>query len=145
MAQGLNNVTLIGNVGKDPEFMGEDDKGARFSLATSESWTDKQTGDRQEKVEWHRIVCWNKGLTGIIKKYVKKGSKLYIQGKLVTRKWTDNNDIERYTTEVVLGPYNATLLLLGPKEGGDAQEPADDGDPRAKRQPESDDDDEIPF
>lgn len=115
MSGSLNKVTLIGNLGGDPEIRTTNDgkEIANFSLATSESWKDKATGEKKEKTEWHRIVCFNEGLVKIIKEYVKKGTKLYIEGQLQTRKWLDNTNQEKYTTEVVLQGYNAHLVLLG--------------------------------
>ena len=115
MSGSLNKVILIGNLGNDPEIRSTNDgrEIANFSLATSESWKDKVTGEKREKTEWHRIVCFNEGLVKIIKEYVKKGTKLYIEGQLQTRKWLDNANREKYTTEVVLQGYNANLILLG--------------------------------
>lgn len=114
MAGSLNKVVLIGNLGRDPEIRSTNDgkEIANFSLATSESWKDKMTGERKDKTEWHRIVCFNEGLVRVIKNYVKKGTKLYIEGQLQTRKWVDNEGQEKYTTEVVLQNYNSTLILL---------------------------------
>ena len=108
-------VILIGNLGNDPEIRSTNDgrEIANFSLATGESWKDKVTGEKKEKTEWHRIVCFNEGLVKVIKEYVKKGTKLYIEGQLQTRKWLDNTNQEKYTTEVVLQGYNANLILLG--------------------------------
>ncbi len=110
----LNKVTLIGNVGQDPEIRSTSDgrELANFSIATTESWKDKNTGEKRDKTEWHRIVVFSQGLVGIIKNYVKKGSKLYIEGQLQTRKWTDNNGVEKYTTEVILQNYNSNLQML---------------------------------
>lgn len=110
----LNKVTLIGNVGQDPEIRATQDgrEIANFSLATTENWKDKNTGERQSKTEWHRIVVFSQGLVGVIKNYVKKGSKLYIEGALQTRKWTDKSGIEKYTTEIVLQNYNSNLQIL---------------------------------
>lgn len=115
MSGSLNKVILIGNLGNDPEIRNTNDgrEIANFSLATSESWKDKVTGEKKEKTEWHRIICFNEGLVKIIKEYVKKGTKLYIEGQLQTRKWLDNTNQEKYTTEVVLQGYNANLILLG--------------------------------
>ena len=115
MSGSLNKVILIGNLGNDPEIRNTNDgrEIANFSLATSESWKDKVTGEKKEKTEGHRIVCFNEGLVKIIKEYVKKGTKLYIEGQLQTRKWLDNTNQEKYTTEVVLQGYNANLILLG--------------------------------
>ena len=110
----VNKVILLGNLGKDPEIrtMNNGNEVALFSLATSESWKDKQSGERKEKTEWHRIVCYSKGLIGIIKQYVHKGSKLYIEGTLQTRKWTDKQGVEKYTTEIIMQGYNCTLQML---------------------------------
>ena len=110
----LNKVTLIGNVGQDPEIRSTSDgrELANFSLATTESWKDKNTGEKKDKTEWHRVVVFSQGLVGIIKNYVKKGSKLYLEGQLQTRKWTDNNGVEKYTTEVILQNYNSNLQML---------------------------------
>ena len=115
MSGSLNKVILIGNLGNDPEIRSTNDgrEIANFSLATGESWKDKVTGEKKEKTEWHRIVCFNEGLVKVIKEYVKKGTKLYIEGQLQTRKWLDNTNQEKYTTEVVLQGYNANIILLG--------------------------------
>ena len=112
----LNKVTLIGRVGKDPEIKTSKagKKLASFSLATSESWKDKQ-GQKQEKTEWHNIVVYNEGIAGVIEKYVHKGSQIYIEGALQTRKWQDKDGKDRYTTEVVLQGFNGQLILLDGK------------------------------
>lgn len=114
MAGSLNKVTLIGNLGRDPEIRTTNDgkEIASFSIATSESWKDKITGERKDKTEWHRIAVFSEGLVRVVKNYVKKGSKLYIEGQLQTRKWIDNENKERYTTEIVLQSYNSSLILL---------------------------------
>ena len=110
----INKVILVGNVGSDPEIRNTNDgrEIASFSLATSESWKDKATGEKKDKTEWHRLVVFSQGLVGSVKSYVKKGSKLYVEGQLQTRKWTDNNGVEKYTTEVVLQNFNSTLQIL---------------------------------
>lgn len=110
----INKVILIGNVGKDPEVrtMTNGNEVATFSLATTDAWKDKTTHERKEKTEWHRIVVYSPGLANIVKLYVKKGTKLYIEGALQTRKWVGNDGIEKYATEVVLQGFNATLQLL---------------------------------
>jgi len=110
----INKVILIGNVGKDPEIrtMSNGNEVATFSLATTDAWKDKNTHERKEKTEWHRIVVYSSGLANIVKLYVKKGTKLYIEGSLQTRKWVGNDGIERYTTEIVLQGFNTTLQLL---------------------------------
>jgi single-strand DNA-binding protein len=114
MSGSVNKVTLIGNLGKDPDIRTFQNGGraANFSVATSESWKDKETGDRKERTEWHRISILSDGLVGIVEKYLKKGSRVYIEGRLETRKWTDQDGQERYTTEVVLRPYSGDLILL---------------------------------
>ena len=122
MAGSVNKVTLIGNLGRDPEvrFSQSGDKIANISIATSETWNDKASGERKEKTEWHRVVIFNKFLADIAEKYLKKGSKVYVEGALQTRKWTDNAGIEKYTTEVVLGNFKGELTMLdGRGEAGD--------------------------
>jgi single-strand DNA-binding protein len=113
----VNKVILIGNVGKDPEIRStQDGRGiANLSIATSESWKDKNTGERKEKTEWHRVVVFNDNLVNVIKNYVKKGSKLYVEGTLQTRKWTDKDGAEKYATEVVLQGFSGQLTLLDGK------------------------------
>ena len=163
MAGSVNKVTLIGNLGRDPEvrFSQNGDKIANISIATSETWNDKATGEKREKTEWHRVVIFNKFLADITEKYLKKGSKVYIEGALQTRKWTDNSGVEKYTTEVVLGNYKGELTMLdgagggggggdygggsggGSGGGGGAQEP--DYGPGPSGGPGDDLDDEIPF
>lgn len=125
MSGSLNKVQLIGNVGKDPEIRSTQDgkEIATLSIATSDIWKDKHTGDRMEKTEWHRVVVFNEGLVKVIRNYVKKGAKLYIEGKLQTRKWTDAQNVERYSTEIVLQAYNGELTLLD-KLGAGSKAPA---------------------
>lgn len=120
MAGSVNKVILVGNVGNDPEIRSFNNGGkvANFSLATSESWRDKQSGEKKEKTEWHRVAVFNDGLVGVIERYVKKGSKLYIEGKLQTRKWTDNSGVEKYSTEVVLQGYGGNLTMLDGRDSG---------------------------
>lgn len=110
----LNKVTLIGNLGKSPDIRQTSDgrELANFSLATNEKWKDKNTGEKKDKTEWHKVVVFNQGLVNVVKNYVKKGSKLYVEGQLQTRKWTDNNGIDKYTTEIVLQNFNSNLLML---------------------------------
>lgn len=114
----LNKVILIGNVGKDPEIrtMNNGNEVALFTLATTDSWKDKTTGERRDKTEWHRIVIYTQGLVNICRNYIKKGSKLYVEGTLQTRKWVDNQGIERQVTEVILQGFNCTLQLLESKQ-----------------------------
>ena len=122
MAGSLNKVMLIGNLGRDPEIRRTQDGRAiaNFSIATSESWRDKNTGERKEKTEWHRIVCFSEGLNRVIEQYVKKGTKVFVEGQLQTRKWTDQAGVEKYSTEVVLQGFNGTLTLLDTRGGGDS-------------------------
>ena len=114
----INKVILVGNLGQDPEIRSTQDgrEIANFSLATSESWKDKNTGEKKDKTEWHKIVIFSQGLVGIAKNYLKKGTKIYIEGSLQTRKWTDNQGLEKYTTEVVLQNYNSTLQILDSRD-----------------------------
>jgi len=121
MAGSVNKVILIGNLGRDPEirFAQDGTKIVNLSLATSESWKDKQSGERREKTEWHRVVIFNDRLADVAEKYLRKGSKLYIEGALQTRKWTGNDGIEKYSTEVVLQRYRGELTMLdGRGDGG---------------------------
>jgi single-strand DNA-binding protein len=120
MAGSVNKVILIGNLGKDPEIRRTQDGRpiANLSVATSESWRDKATGERKEKTEWHRVVIFNEGLCKIAEQYLKKGAKVYLEGQLQTRKWTDKDNIERYSTEVVLQGFNSSLTMLDGRSAG---------------------------
>ena len=120
MAGSLNKVTLIGNLGRDPEIRRTQDGRAiaNFSIATSETWKDRNTGEKKEKTEWHRIACFSEGLNRVIEQYVKKGTKVYIEGQLQTRKWTDQAGVEKYTTEIVLQNFGGTMILLDGRGGG---------------------------
>jgi len=120
MAGSVNKVILVGNLGRDPEIRSTQDgtKVANLSLATSESWRDKNTGERKERTEWHRVVIFNERLVDVVEKYVKKGSKLYVEGALQTRKWTDNTGAEKYSTEVVLQRFRGELTMLDGASGG---------------------------
>ncbi len=120
MAGSVNKVILVGNLGRDPEirFTQSGQKIANMSVATSEQWRDKQTGERREKTEWHRVVVFDERLADIVEKYVKKGSKVYLEGSLQTRKWTGNDGIEKYTTEVVLQRLSGVLTMLDSAGGG---------------------------
>ncbi len=113
----VNKIMLIGNVGKDPEIRTTKDgkNVANFSLATSESWRDRDTGEKHEYTEWHRVVIFSPPIVQVVKNYVHKGSKLYIEGTVRTRKWTDVNGIDKYVTEVLVQPYSGVLMLLDPK------------------------------
>ena len=120
MAGSVNKVILIGNLGRDPEIkqLPSGSSIANLSIATSESWRDKASGERKEKTEWHRVVVFNEGLVRIVEQYLKKGSKVYIEGALETRKWQDQSGADRYTTEVVLRNFGSTLVMLDGREGG---------------------------
>src|ERR1700704_542321 len=120
MAGSVNKVILVGNLGKDPEVrrMQDGRPVVNMSVATSESWRDKATGERKEKTEWHRVVIFNEGLCKIAEQYLKKGAKVYIEGQLQTRKWTDQQGVEKYSTEVVLQNFNSTLTMLDGRSGG---------------------------
>lgn len=162
MAGSVNKVILVGNLGKDPEIRRTQDGRpiANLSVATSETWRDKATGERKEKTEWHRVVIFNEGLCKIAEQYLKKGAKVYIEGALQTRKWTDQSGVEKYSTEVVLQGFNSTLTMLDGRSGGGGGAVSDDsgGDfgssgpssaaPRravAAGARNSDMDDDIPF
>lgn len=127
MAGSVNKVILIGNLGKDPEVRNAQDgsKIVSFSVATSETWKDKQSGERKDRTEWHRVVLFNDRLGEVAEKYLRKGSKVYIEGSLQTRKWTDNNNVERYSTEVVLSRFRGELTLLDSKNSIDHSIDAD--------------------
>jgi single-strand DNA-binding protein len=174
MAGSVNKVILVGNLGRDPEvrFAQDGTKIVNMSLATSDSWKDKSTGERREKTEWHRVVIFNNHLADIAEKYLRKGSKIYIEGALQTRKWTDNSGVEKYSTEVVLQRYQGELTMLdtrsegggysgggggggsdsGPDYGGGSDSGSSSsgggssgGDAGGGNAPGSDLDDEIPF
>ena len=156
MAGSVNKVILVGNVGKDPEIRTTQsgERVVNLTLATGESWTDKATGERKEKTEWHRVVIFNDRIADVAEKYVRKGSKIYIEGALQTRKWTDQSGADRYQTEVVISKFRGELTLLDSRGGGSDSAPA----PAARAAPAapttqkpvhagvgSDLSDEIPF
>src|SRR5580693_5566154 len=120
MAGSVNKVILVGNLGKDPEIRRTQDGRpiANLSIATSDTWRDKATGERKEKTEWHRVVIFSEPLCKIVEQYLKKGAKVYIEGALQTRKWTDQAGVEKYSTEVVLQGFNSTLTMLDGRSGG---------------------------
>src|SRR5258706_2534100 len=120
MAGSVNKVILIGNLGADPEIKRTQDGRpiANLRIATSDTWRDKATGERKEKTEWHRVVIFSEGLCKIAEQYLKKGAKVYIEGQLQTRKWTDQSGVEKYSTEVVLQNFNSTLTMLDGRSGG---------------------------
>ena len=121
MAGSVNKVILVGNLGKDPEVrrMQSGDAVVNLSIATSESWRDKASGERKEKTEWHRVVIFNKNLAEVAEKYLRKGSKVYVEGQLQTRKWTDKDGQEKYSTEVVLQNFRGELTMLDGRNGGE--------------------------
>ncbi|MCH8863089.1 MAG: single-stranded DNA-binding protein [Proteobacteria bacterium] len=164
MAGSVNKVILIGNLGRDPEIKSMNNGGqvCNLSVATSESWRDKSTGERREKTEWHRVVIFNEHLIKVAQNYLKKGSKIYIEGQLQTRKWQDQSGQDKYSTEVVLQRYRGELTMLDSRassEGGYAESGAgadsgsgsdasDNGNAYSQLPPEGgggDLDDEIPF
>jgi single-strand DNA-binding protein len=147
MSGSINKVILVGNLGADPEIRRTQDGRpiANLRIATSESWRDRNTGERREKTEWHRVVVFNEGLCKVIEQYLKKGAKLYIEGALQTRKWTDQSGQERYSTEVVLQGFNSTLTMLDGRSGGGSPEWSV-GEPERNEAPRSSElEDEIPF
>ncbi len=162
MAGSVNKVTLLGNLGADPEIKRTQDGRpiANLRIATSESWRDKNTGERREKTEWHRVVVFSEGLCKVIEQYLKKGSKVYIEGSLQTRKWQDQSGQDRYTTEVVLQNFGGTLVMLDSRgDSGGSQYGGGGGDQYGGSSPDSGSgysqggsapmggeiDDEIPF
>ncbi len=161
MAGSVNKCILIGNLGRDPEirYSQAGDKIGNFSMATSETWRDKTTGERRERTEWHRVVVFDERLADIVEKYLKKGSKVYIEGALQTRKWAGNDGIDRYTTEVVLKRFSGVLTMLDSQRNGpppaDGESADGEGDAPSWDGPDSggqgagdpggDLDDEIPF
>ncbi len=172
MAGSVNKVILVGNLGRDPEIrsMQDGQRVCNLSLATSESWRDRNSGERREKTEWHRVVIFNENLVKVAEQFLKKGSKVYVEGQLQTRKWTDQSGQEKYSTEVVLQRFRGELTMLdgrgeGGGGGGGAYEPDDSGysssgggggasfgsggggggGGSSRRPPAPDLDDEIPF
>jgi single-strand DNA-binding protein len=122
MAGSVNKVILVGNLGRDPEIRNTQDGGkiVNLALATSETWNDRQSGERKEKTEWHRVVIFNDRVADVAEKYLKKGAKIYVEGSLQTRKWTDQAGQERYSTEVVIGRFNGQLTMLDGRSGGES-------------------------
>lgn len=151
MAGSVNKVILVGNLGADPEIRNTQDgkKIANLRIATSESWKDRNSGEKRERTEWHRVVIFNDGLAGVCERYIRKGTKVYIEGQLQTRKWQDQSGTDRYSTEIVLQGFNSNLTILdgrGDSTGGQPS-PADSdaGAPPADGPSEPPMDDEIPF
>ena len=154
MAGSLNKVLLIGRLGADPEVkqMANGKSVARLSLATSNTWKDKNTGERKEKTEWHRVVIFNEGLINVVQQYVKKGAQVYIEGQLTTRKWTDEKSgQDKYSTEIVLQGYNSTFTILSGKNNQNTALPSGEESKSKSALPNEDNivsnelDDEIPF
>ena len=149
MAGSLNKVLLIGRLGADPEIkqMSNGKNVARMSLATSDSWKDKNTGEKKEKTEWHRVVIFNEGLVNIVQQYLKKGAQIYIEGQLTTRKWKDEQSgQDKYSTEIILQGYNSTLKMLNTRVGNDLSGKGSEAISNEKpSSPLNDLDDEIPF
>ena len=146
MAGSVNKVILVGNLGKDPEVrrMTSGDPVVNLSVATSESWRDKASGEKKEKTEWHRVVIFNKNLAEVAEKYLRKGSKVYVEGQLQTRKWTDKDGAEKYSTEVVLQNFRGELTMLDGRNGGEGGGGRGAGEAPASFQ-RDELDDEIPF
>ena len=144
MAGSVNKVILLGNLGQDPDIRTKQSgkKIATMSIATSDSWKDKDTGEKKEKTEWHRIVVFNEGLVGVVENYIKKGTKLYIEGALQTRKWTDDSGTEKYTTEVVIQGYGGRIDIVSAKgnnqEHIESQDIADSNDASEKKKDSKD-------
>lgn len=148
MSGSVNKVILVGNLGRDPEVRHAQsgDKIVNMSVATTESWKDRQSGERKEKTEWHRVVIFDDRLADVAEKYLKKGSKVYLEGTLKTRKWTGNDGVEKYTTEVVVPRFNGVLTMLDGKsdQSGAAQSGTEAGEGGAGNGP-ADLSDEVPF
>lgn len=147
MAGSVNKVILVGNLGKDPEIRHTQSGApiANLSIATSETWSDKATGERKEKTEWHRVVIFNEGLCRVAEQYLKKGAKVYLEGQLQTRKWIDKDGVEKYSTEVVLQGFGGSLVMLDSRDGGKT-ESAERAPSKPRAVPLSEEmNDEIPF
>ena len=149
MAGSLNKVLLIGRLGADPEIkqMVNGKSVARLSLATSQTWKDKNTGERKEKTEWHRIVVFNEGLVNVVQQYLKKGAQIYVEGQLTTRKWKDEQSgQDKYSTEIIIQGYNSSLTMLGGgNSGGIANDTNQSSNNEEVSQISNEMDDEIPF
>lgn len=145
MAGSVNKVIIVGNLGRDPEIRSFQNGGrvANLSVATSESWKDKSSGERKERTEWHRVVIFNDALVNVVERFLKKGSKVYVEGQLETRKYADQGGAERFATEVVLRPFRGELTMLDSGDGGGQHEQRQPD--RQQQQPAPDLDDEIPF
>jgi single-strand DNA-binding protein len=150
MAGSVNKVILIGNLGKDPEVRTTQtgDKIVSFALATSETWNDRASGERKERTEWHRVVVFNEQIAGVAEKYLKKGAKVYVEGQMQTRKWTDQAGVERYSTEIVLARFKGEMTMLSSANGNPRQGGSNNGESSSSGylpRTGGDMDDEIPF
>ena len=148
MAGSLNKVLLIGRLGADPEIkqMVNGKNVARLSLATSQSWKDKNTGEKKEKTEWHRVVVFNEGLVNVVQQYLKKGAQVYIEGQLSTRKWKDEQTgQDKYSTEILIQGYNSSLTMLGGNNSSSSIANAPQNKNEMPQAPDNDLDDDIPF
>ena len=152
MAGSLNKALLIGRLGADPEIkqMVNGKSVARLSLATSQSWKDKNTGEKKEKTEWHRVVVFNEGLVNVVKQYLKKGAQIYVEGQISTRKWKDEQSgQDKYSTEIVIQGYNSSLTMLGSSGGGISNDMSNQqinkNSDQGVKESQNDLDDEIPF
>ena len=148
MAGSVNKVILIGNLGKDPEVrsMQSGGKVCNLSVATSESWKDKMSGERKDRTEWHRVVIFNENLISVAERFLKKGSKVYLEGALQTRKWQDKEGQDKYSTEIVLNRFNGTMVMLDGRSGGEGGHAGARGTSEAPASFQRDEmDDEIPF
>lgn len=147
MAGSVNKVILVGNLGRDPEVRQLQDGNpvVNLSVATSETWRDKNSGERRERTEWHRVVIFNERLADVAQKYLRKGSKVYLEGQLQTRKWTDQSGQERYTTEVVLGRFRGEMTMLDSRSDSGGFAASEGERTPSSSGPASDLDDDIPF
>lgn len=141
----INKVTLLGNIGQDPEIRTTQGgkELASFSLATSETWKDKASGEKKTKSEWHKVVIFNDNLVNLVKNYTQKGSKIYLEGKLQTRDWQDKDGNKKYTTEIILNGFESKIVLLDNKE--DNKPKMSESDDKAFKEADNSLDDEIPF
>ena len=149
MAGSVNKVILVGNLGRDPEIrtLNSGDRVANLRIATSEQWRDKATGERKEKTEWHAVVIFNENIVKVAENYLKKGSTVYVEGALQTRKWTDQQGVEKYNTEIVLKPFNGVLTMLGgkPQDDGGSRRDTQSNNTHSGQRESYDLNDDIPF
>lgn len=148
MAGSVNKAIIVGNLGRDPEIrsLNNGDRVANLNVATSETWRDKSSGERKEKTEWHRVTIFNDNLVKVAESYLKKGSTVYIEGQIQTRKWTDQSGVEKYSTEIVLQKFNGVLTMLGGKsDGGEARSSSDGYSQSSAPSQTYDDMGDVPF